>query len=894
MVQGAKERTRIGKRIKDSKKTEADLYSLIRRSNTPTGIQVPFLSGAGASSNVGEPGALKTAGGTMIGPIAFFPRLVSIASGAIDIGSNTNNFSSRVIVSPETGLTDDLVTISNAEHAGQLLFLQGVQSDTITIKTTGNIETIDGNDFTLADDDIIIFMFDTTDNKWQQITIGKQGATGTGTGTSISAGLSSNQTTNFAVNDHVEFDTVDEDGGIVLQAPDAPASQNNGIFELKAGKRYALFGIIGPVWNGTANTAIALAWYDRTNSAQLGRSSEIQPTTNAQFDASNPECFVVHKPTTDITVDLRVIGHSTVAADVLAYESGQTSASIFELGGGSGGGTLDLPIQHEINNVASPVNPVTLDLSTGDGHVWKYAVSSDLTFAATVLNIPPNLTQRTFELEFEYGGTGTHTVTLPSNFADENGNALASFDISSGTALLSVRINDGTNFLVVQRNVVAVTNGASELSNITIDVSKDWNAQSISNLAGIAMSGVTATISGVTNLNLFQAGQSINSLSGEIDYIGAALDRHRFIAGATEIARFEEIAASVYRLDMLSHEIHNSREVSFDLSTEAVIASTEAAIGYSPTTDAAVRYHAPSGKSHIKQIAGDDIMTLSATNLTFVDGHQTIFNPDATNPGVNIGLAVGDPSATNNGDLWYNASTNKFRTKENGVNVDVISSGGVGALDDLSDVSISSPVALEVLRYDGAEFSNAILDIGNLGDVIITAPATNAVLKYNGTNWIDSLIQDGDLPATVVHSDLVTNFTQQVTFAASSTSLVVTNQANFNGNVNLGNGISDTIDFNGKVDTDINIDGGKAIRSENATEIGFLVRNDTGSIGSLGTVQIPISTTSIASAAVADSRFGAFLGAIGMQELGSGSPVLFVRQADGNWSSVLMGRDALT
>jgi hypothetical protein len=185
MVQGAKERPRIGKRIKDSKEDEKKLYSLIRRSDTPTNIQVPFFSGAGASENQGGGSStnfLPTAGGTMIGPIAFFPKLVPISAGAIDIDADTDNFSSRIIVSSEAGFTDDLTDINGAVHAGQFLILQGTATHTITIKTTGNIETLDGNDFSLEDDDNILLVFDSTDNKWQQITNGKQGGTGGGGG----------------------------------------------------------------------------------------------------------------------------------------------------------------------------------------------------------------------------------------------------------------------------------------------------------------------------------------------------------------------------------------------------------------------------------------------------------------------------------------------------------------------------------------------------------------------------------------------------------------------------------------------------------------------------------------------------------------------------------------
>jgi len=171
----AKKRPTIGRRIKESKREEQKLYNFMRRSQGPTGRQVSVFSGGGANVQQGasEGAFLQTAGDTMMGPIAFFPRLVTISAGQIDIGKTTDAFSSRIIVSPQSGSTDDLDTILNAEHNGQLLFLQGIQTDTITLTNSGNIETIDGNNFDIVDDDIIILQFDVTDNKWQQVTTGK-------------------------------------------------------------------------------------------------------------------------------------------------------------------------------------------------------------------------------------------------------------------------------------------------------------------------------------------------------------------------------------------------------------------------------------------------------------------------------------------------------------------------------------------------------------------------------------------------------------------------------------------------------------------------------------------------------------------------------------------------
>ena len=177
MSKGVKQRPRIGKRIKDGSNSNSELYSMLRRLETPNAISTPSFSGVSGGSNSGVTGStfLPISGGTMIGAIAFFPKLITISSGAIDIGVTTDNFTSRVIITPESGSTDDLVTITGAKHSGQLLIIQGIQTDTITLKTTGNIETIDGSDFALADDDNIIMIFDSTDNKWQQITTGKVG-----------------------------------------------------------------------------------------------------------------------------------------------------------------------------------------------------------------------------------------------------------------------------------------------------------------------------------------------------------------------------------------------------------------------------------------------------------------------------------------------------------------------------------------------------------------------------------------------------------------------------------------------------------------------------------------------------------------------------------------------
>jgi len=235
MVQKAKRPLTATDRLKDSLGMSHELYNLKRIQNTPVIIGNASLGnfGGSAGGSTGPAGNfIKSAGDTMVGPLAFYPATLTIDDNQINVGQNTTGYSSRVIVSPEAGSTDNLITITGAAFAGQILFMQGVATNTLTLidRTAnqtdwalstvyalgdivdnnsvaysckqahtssatdepgvganwkdfwykGNIETIDGNNFTLADDDILLFQYDTTDEAWQQITTGKQSVAGMG------------------------------------------------------------------------------------------------------------------------------------------------------------------------------------------------------------------------------------------------------------------------------------------------------------------------------------------------------------------------------------------------------------------------------------------------------------------------------------------------------------------------------------------------------------------------------------------------------------------------------------------------------------------------------------------------------------------------------------------
>lgn len=492
MAGAAKPRTRIGKRIQDESFKTKELYSLNRRSDTPTQIQPSFSASASAGTNNGDVNFLPTAGGTMIGALAFFPKLLTISSGAIDISKNTIDYTSRVIVSPESGSTDDLTTITGAAHAGQLLFLQGVETDTITIKTSGNIETIDGADFTLEDDDILIFMFDTTDNKWQQVTTGKQGVLAGGS--FISASLSADQTTNIAATNHVEFDTTDS-GTLVLQTG---SGQADGIFELLSGKTYVLNASLRPEFSG-ATGSLVVAWYDITNTAELGKRAIYEPVTQTTDDANQPSCQYVFTPASDITVELRII--SVTALTALANE--YCHAVIFGAGAGSGGGggAISFPITPTINdhgNVGTTTEDIDLSLSTG--HVHKITLTGNPTL--TFSNPPASGTQIEFEIEFIQDATGGRTVTWPASVVENVSISLT----ASTTTIVTVRTNDGgTNYHAIPalRGSISLSGGSvyaslalDNLVSPTLNTDLDFNsfdAKNVDRLELVSSEGSPST-----------------------------------------------------------------------------------------------------------------------------------------------------------------------------------------------------------------------------------------------------------------------------------------------------------------------------------------------------------------------------------------------------------------
>lgn len=939
----------------------------------------------GASTNSATPGGsfLNIAGQTpMLGAIAFNPVDVQIDSnGRINItpGAVAPSDYSTYVLMTGTGTPDNLNFIDGAANNGQLLYLQGTAAQVLTIKHAeiGTISNIVGT---------------TT------VTVTTSAAHGLTTGETVDI----SGTTNF----NIQNATITVTGGTTFT--------------------YAATGSATPETSGS---------FQNGNVVTSDGSDIILDGTTASLAV--PWIALLFDPTVIANGGWRV-----------------------QFGAGSGGTGLTEPVILGINTLTPQTSPTVTPIAWNTKNPQHITIDRNITFSFT--NLPTSGSYEGILVIIDIDGTGGFDTPIwPASVTNP---PTVSTVANTRTSVMLYTIDGGTT--VTHATSVGSSTGGTLLSNLTIDVTKDWAAQGVSNfgnltgVTGIDLDGVSATIEGVVNLQFFQTAHSINSLSGEMDFQVASTDFFRFIAGGAEIARFEDIA-TVLSLDMKLHAIKNVKHIDFDTAASETFPNTAVAIGYDTTANE-LRYNVENLGTHNWSVNGVPEVEIAANNMTFRDGYQVIFNPDSTNAGLNVGLLVGDTSAPENGDIYYNSTTNKFVFRENGAFVGLgatpnaivqldsnvtVTDAGSGLITmtvdgtqrysiqatraDYANIPVFGVTALSF--FDTVDVASATVLTQNQTDFTFNVPVNtdtyqfefNSVIGFsvdllqtrifsNTPNTVSatlSLFRDDPSPTAndalgdidFDGRDSAANFTTYASFVAGiesptsgsevgrmstqlqnggllelsnrseigkftvfRTSSVATDTATLNlaktdatplidedisqinfqlidtgvtttyagilaemsevtdsGRLNLqvrvnNSSLTNSIVLEGDDDiaarsymtVNAKIDSGLLFGAENAAggsfkiapdssagagvELGLVVQDNTSfTVGTLGTVAIPSTTTAPGTAAVADTRFGTHKGALGLQDTGSGSIILFARQADGNWASVALARDTL-
>ena len=175
-----------GRKLKHQSQDIKNLYSLATVGKTvqaTSGMQ----SSMGSIISTGSAlSTLKTAGDTMIGAIAYNPKVATVdLSGEIDVGDTTDAYTSYIMLTGSTN-PDDLVTISNPTHAGQILIIETVP-ELVLKHNTGNIFIPDEADRTIEAGGFATLLYDGAvhSGKWVLVSTSTAGSSSwVGTATS--------------------------------------------------------------------------------------------------------------------------------------------------------------------------------------------------------------------------------------------------------------------------------------------------------------------------------------------------------------------------------------------------------------------------------------------------------------------------------------------------------------------------------------------------------------------------------------------------------------------------------------------------------------------------------------------------------------------------------------
>lgn len=138
----------------------------------------------------------------------------------------------------------------------------------------------------------------------------------------------------------------------------------------------------------------------------------------------------------------------------------------------------------------------------------------------------------------------------------------------------------------------------------------------------------------------------------------------------------------------------------------------------------------PPGAHTLGSHSDTTFASLTTNDVVTWDGSAWVNGPVAAGPHTIIGSSHSDTlingTLTDNQALIYESATSKWRNKPI----------PVPALDNLSNVTMTSKTAGDFLWWTGSTWANRAIRLDDLFDVLAPAPATNQVLYFNGSNWV--------------------------------------------------------------------------------------------------------------------------------------------------------------
>jgi len=166
-------------------------------------------------------------------------------------------------------------------------------------------------------------------------------------------------------------------------------------------------------------------------------------------------------------------------------------------------------------------------------------------------------------------------------------------------------------------------------------------------------------------------------------------------------------------------------------------------------TDA--RHNALDHSTAMASVVLDDIYDVNTSGASAGDVltyNGSAWTSASAGGGASLEVSATAPASPEVGDLWFNSAT--LETYIYYDNHWLQTSGEpdlVEDITDLSDVTLTTPVNGQFLKYDGTRWVNGTIPtintLDDIGDVSVSSPSSGQFLKWNGTAWVAETIIGG-------------------------------------------------------------------------------------------------------------------------------------------------------
>lgn len=271
------------------------------------------------------------------------------------------------------------------------------------------------------------------------------------------------------------------------------------------------------------------------------------------------------------------------------------------------------------------------------------------------------------------------------------------------------------------------------------------------------------------------------------------------------------------------------------------------------------------------------------------DGAITNINWDWTSAGINAplycdagGVITSVRQMPNQSPvaMVIDSKTILFGSPKNVNTGDVNIGGGVSTLDELTDVTITTPSSAQVLSYNGSAWVNStvptpVTNLDALTDVTLSSPQASHLLTYNGTTWVNTPPVTTPSVITWNEPDFTVYGPTPVTGIGNTVYGVDALRTNTTGSDNVAIGVSALELNNAEANTAIGPFAGKRMLGSTNTVIGY----DSG-VDMTG-------HSNVAVGAAAGYNFG------NNDNVAIGTNAAYGNTPNGAYENVAIGRDTL-